>query len=164
MDAKAVRRVTGEAHHQVENFGLEGRTGSKARGHQLRALIPGQSRKVSAAMYHPQYQYIVILDAIDDDLFSDWEAVPARTKIIVARATNVRVSCKQKESVGDGSMRRLAISELALSVVTYSQIASRSATTLGDRRCAISVWMMVRGRGELGRAASPPQGPASTAA
>jgi len=100
------------------------------------------------------------------DVFVHYSAILGDGYRTLAKGDSVEYRTRPKRASG-GQRRKetLAISELPLSLAMYSQIVSRAATALGDRRRAISVWMMVRGRGELGRAASPaPQVPASTAA
>ena len=82
-------------------------------------LLAHKRVDVPAAPQDAQDQHVVSFDPIGDDAVSNGKRTNARTQILVAMATHVRL-CGQEEESRDAieSMRRSAMSGLPLVVVT----------------------------------------------
>ena len=66
------------------------------------SLLPQQGLDISAAPEHLKNQHVVLFDAVDDDILAHGKTPQARAQILIAVASDVRVSGKKIETLGDG--------------------------------------------------------------
>lgn len=63
--------------------------------------MPEQGFNIAATMRHVQNQHVVVLNAVNDDVFAHRKSSQTRAQVLVAAASEIGVAGKKKKTFGD---------------------------------------------------------------